>query len=189
MEMTLELLLSLIAIPLVWSLININHWYYLRQVLRKHDKYLAGAVKNASKELKESSLKAAEWITANQTEIKRRIDKAGVNAPRKTIMEPAGLGFAGQQTINALDNLLFLNAELLQQARRTIEVAKGYYLAHAKLSLSPLHWIEVLLFLPRELITASGIEVTSKAVELVLKMVQIAYWVILAALALFGLKS
>ncbi len=60
--MTLELLLILIGIPLVLFLINMNHWYYLRRVLRQHDRYIAGVSKNASTELKESSKKAAEWL-------------------------------------------------------------------------------------------------------------------------------
>ena len=136
--MTLELLLIILAIPLIWSLINFNHWYYLRQALAQHDKYLNGLANNALKEVKEKSEKAAEWLTANQTEIKRRVERTGIHGPRKTYMEPMGLGYAGQQTINALDNLIFKNTEILQQARSAITLAKGHYLTQAKLSLSDL---------------------------------------------------
>ena len=124
----MEFVLALLAVPVLWFLININHWYYLRQVLQQHSVYLAGVTKGATKEQKELSEKAARWITANQTEFQRQVKKAGVHAPQKTYVKAMGLGFAGQQTVDALDNLLFLNAEFLQGARDTLEIAKGHYL-------------------------------------------------------------
>lgn len=130
-------------------LINIGHCNYLRRVLQQHDIYLKGAFKNSPEDLKPASLSAEKWITENLTEIKRQIKNAGVDSPNKSFMEPMGMGYAQQQTINALDNVLFLNSDIINMARNSIEVAKGHYLIQAKLSLNQIHWIDVALFLPK----------------------------------------
>lgn len=166
-----------------------NHWNYLRRVLKQHDIYLKGSVGTTSRESRALAKKAAEWITANQTEIKRLVERAKVRAPIQSVMRPIGYNFAENAAMNALDNLLFLNSDVLLMARNAISVAKGYYLTQAKLSLNPLHWIEVVLFLPKEILTASGIEITSKLMNVSLTLVQIIYWAALAAWAILGIKA
>jgi len=178
----------ILALPLLLSLINFNHWFFLRTVIKKHEEYISGVPEASTQEEKNKSHAASEWITSNLSEIKSRIKKSGTNIPVKNFMENAGLGFASEQRLNIIDNMLFQNVEILQQARLTLDIAKGYYLSQAKLCLSPLHWAEVLIYLPKELVKASGIELTSKFSELALKIVQAIYWVVLIAVTFYGFK-
>ena len=178
----------IIIIPLILSLINLNHWYFFRTVIANHNAFIKGLSDNSTEEEKKASGEASNWLTSNLTEIKRRIIRSGVNIPVKSVMEPAGYGFVGQGSMNVIDNMLFKNTEVLQQARYTLDLAKGYYLSQAKLCLSPLYWAEVVIYLPRELVKASGIEVTSKLAELILKIVQIIYWIVLIAVSYYGVK-
>jgi hypothetical protein len=186
--MIIDISLILLAFPIALFLINISHWNYLRRVLQQHDIFLKGAFKNSPEDLKSASGSAGKWITENLTEIKRQVKNAGVASPNKSFMEPVGMGYVQQQKINPLDNLLFLNIDIIHIARNSIEVAKGHYLTQAKLSLNPIHWIEVALFLPKEILTISGVEVTSKIISVVLNMVQILYWIALVVVALMKIK-
>lgn len=184
----MELALYLLVIPAVFFLININDWYYLRTVMQKHDVFIEGLYDNASTSVKELANHAGDWLIANQTEIKRRVLKAGLHGPTLQEMEPAGYGFVQPKSYNVLDNLTANNNDILQRARQTIIVAQGHFLINAKLSLSPLRWVEILVFLPKQIVGASGINVSSKVADIALKLIQIMYWLIVAALTFFGLK-
>jgi len=185
----MEYWLLIIAIPLLLSLINLNHWYFFRTVIKKHNEYISGITKISTDDENIISREASHWITSNLTEIKRRIKRAGVNIPVKSFMEPAGYGFVSQQSMSVIDNILFQNLDVLQQARAVLELTKGYYLSQAKLCLNPLHWAEIIIYLPRELVKASGIEITSKISDLVIKILQLVYWLSLIAAYYFGVKS
>ena len=185
----MELALYLLIIPAVFFLININDWYYLRTVMQKHDVLIQGFCDDATTSDKELANQAGAWLVANQTEIKRRVLKAGLHGPNVQAMEPAGYGFVQSHSYNVLDNLIVNNIEILQQARQTITVAQGHFLTNAKLSLSPLRWIEILVFLPKQIVGATGIDVSSKVADIALKLIQIVYWLIMAALAFFGLRG
>ncbi|MAO39375.1 MAG: hypothetical protein CMK70_03865 [Pseudohongiella sp.] len=178
--------LYLLLIPLVRFLININGWFYLRTVLEKHRVYLYGAIQsNPSPADKNSSDNAARWITANMTEIKSKVSKAGLQPSVKSFMEPIGYGHVQQQQLNVLDNLLFLNKEIVAEACRCIEMAKGHYYVQAMSSLSPVYWAEIIFYLPRYLISASGIDTTSKVVDVFSKVSQIFYWLVIVVIILF----
>ena len=68
-------------------------------------------------------------------------------------------------------------------------LAKGYYVAQSKLSLSPLYWIELIVFLPREIIKASGFKTTTKHLDVITKIIQIFYWLISIGYILYKLKT
>ncbi|RKX91309.1 MAG: hypothetical protein DRP84_11805 [Spirochaetes bacterium] len=167
-----------LIIPILRFLLNLNNFLYLRTVLHQHDKFLAGKVKNASEKEKRVSQKAARWIQANQTEIKRRVLNAGVEEQIKSFMEPIGLGYGQTKNISTLDNLLFMNKEIIASARQTISIAKGHYWTQTWLSLSPLFWIEMVIFLPREILKMAGLESPSKIFQIIVKILQLIYWII-----------
>lgn len=178
----------IITIPLLLSLVNINHWFYFRTVIKKYAEYIEGIFDKSTEKEQEKSIEAAEWLTGNLTEIKRRIEKAGIKIPTKNYMGRAGYGYVNKHQLNIIDNMLFKDSEILQQARHILETSKGYYLSQSKLSLNPLYWIEVIIYLPRWLMKESGIEVTSKMTGLVLNILQIIYWLILIAAYYYGIK-
>ena len=170
--------LFLLCIPIIRALIAFNDWYFINTVCKKHDTYLKGQGKNKEQSKIDNANKASDWITANMTEIKRRIKKSGINEPVYSYMDPKGYGYVGQQSMSAIDNLLFLNQEIQNSAVTTLKRVKGYYSNQAKRSLSPLYWLEILLFLPKAMVNASGLDMTSKFADTSLKIVQLIYWLI-----------
>lgn len=146
--------------------------------MTKHRLYLRGQGSNPTKEEQDVSAESADWITSNMSEIKRRIKKSGIGEPILSYMDPKGYGYVAQQNMSVIDNLLYLNNDVQEQAISTLKRVKGYYLSQTKRSLSPLFWLETLLFLPKAMVNASGIETTSKFAETGLKVVQLLYWII-----------
>lgn len=164
-------------VPACRILINLDGWRYLSKAKRKHHEYIAGIPDRTSPDVKMKSESAANWLTANLTEIKRRVKAAGVKNPTRSYMEAAGYGFAVQQSMSTLDNILFHNQEILSSASHTLSLAAGSYQTRALQSTNPLYWLEVLFFLPKQIVSASGIDVSSKVADFTLKLIQIIYWV------------
>lgn len=167
----------ILLVPLCRVLINLDGWRYLSKAKRKHHEYILGIPNQANQEAKATSEAAAGWLTSNLTEIKRKVEAAGVKNPVRSYMAAAGYGFAAQQSMTALDNILFHNQEILSSASHTLSLAAGSYKTRAFQSLNPLYWLEVIFFLPRQIVSASGIDVSSKVADITLKTVQIIYWV------------
>ena len=178
-------LFLLLLIPVSRFLININDWYFFKALIKKQWVYHHGFSAEASEEDKKASSDASNWVVANMTEIKRRVAKAGIHNPVKSYMEPKGYGFVGQQQLAVLDNMLYMNSEIQGQARRTVDTAKGYYLNQALNSLSPLYWLEVIFFLPKQIAAASGLALSSKGAETVLNILQIIYWLVIGWALIF----
>ncbi len=167
-----------LILPILYALIAFNDWYFIKQVMKHHRSYLQGQGSNPTEDEKSKSGKSADWITSNMSEIKRRIKKSGIGEPIISYMDPKGYGYVAQQNMSVIDNLLYLNNDVQEQAISTLKRVKGYYLSQTKRSLSPLFWLETLLFLPKAMLNASGIETTSKFAETGIKIVQLIYWVL-----------
>jgi hypothetical protein len=167
-----------LVLPVLYALIAFNDWYFIRQVMNKHRLYLRGQGNSSSQTEKDESAKCAGWITSNMSEIKRRIKKSGIGEPSLSYMDPKGYGYVAQQNMSVIDNLLFLNKDVQKQGITTLQRVRGYYLSQTKRSLSPLFWIETLLFLPKAMLNASGIETTSKFADTGIKIVQLIYWLL-----------
>lgn len=172
----MDTFLLLILIPVGRFLINANHWYFLWKALNKHTDYIKQFGDDPSEDIKSASEEAAEWITLNTNEIKRLVKKAGVANPVRQFMEPAGYGHVAQQAFSTLDNLLFQNTDILKEARHFLAVARGHYKTQALQSINPIYWLEVVFFLPKALVSASGLESTNKAADVALKISQVLYW-------------
>lgn len=158
-------IILLLAIPLARFLIYINDWHFFKTLMRKQLEYLGGLADDATEEKKKKSARAGDWIMSNLTELKRRVEKAGIQNPVKTFMEPKGYGYVGQTQLSILDNILYPNSDVQHSAQHIVRSAKGYYLNQALRSLSPIYWIEVIFFLPKKIVSASGLVITSKFAE------------------------
>ncbi|WP_115718826.1 hypothetical protein [Gallaecimonas mangrovi] len=178
-------LLVLLLFPISRFLINLNNWNFMRRVIKKHDEWLAGLGNDAPEKDKAKAQKAAEWIQENTTEIGRVFKLTGREIPVESYMDGVGYGYVQKNRLNILDNLLFQNTDILQRGRSLLHIAKGHFLANAKLSLNPLYWLEVLFFLPKSIVSASGIEVTTKMAEVGVKVAQIIYWLAIVGAFLF----
>ncbi|MPS33657.1 MULTISPECIES: hypothetical protein [unclassified Salinivibrio] len=95
----MELLIFLLLIPVVRGLIFFFDWRYLAKVCDKHNLYLQGVGDSATEEAKDASGKASEWITEHTTEIKRRVEKSGIQNPVHSFMDAKGYGYVGQARI------------------------------------------------------------------------------------------
>lgn len=140
--------------------------------------FLDGQKDGISEKIKKSSQKAWDWLQDNQLEIKNRVLNAGLSDQAESYMEPLGLGYAERRQRGVLDNLLLLDTDVLASARELMRRARGYYKTQAWLSLSPLFWLEMLIFLPREIIKLAGFNNSSKLFQISVKLIQVIYWII-----------
>ncbi len=174
----MEKLLYLLIIPFIRFLVNFNHYLYLKEATHKHDQYIDGQICDKSeKKKKRVGEKAGNWVQENQLEIKKRVLNTGVQDQYQSYMEPLGLGHAQKQSCSVLDNLLFMNTEILLSAKGILRKARGHYKIQALLSFSPLFWIELIIFLPRELLKMVGFETKSKGSQNITNIIQLLYWI------------
>tara|TARA_R110001592_G_scaffold361737_1_gene673323 strand:+ start:798 stop:1385 length:588 start_codon:yes stop_codon:yes gene_type:complete len=175
----MELLILLLLIPIVRGLIFFFDWRYLVKVCDKHSLYLKGVGDSATDEAKEISGKASDWITEHTTEIKRRVEKSGINNPVHSFMDAKGYGYVGQEQMSTLDNLLYLNQNIQSSAVTVLKRSRGHFRNEAIKSINPLFWLETLFFLPKAIVSASGIDASSKLADTGLKVTQIIYWLVI----------
>lgn len=171
--------LLLLIIPLIRFLINIKNWFFVRRVLKKHDEFILGAFDGANDLEKKISTKAATWIRGRTSEITRVYSLTGREQPIETFMEGIGYSRVQQKKLNILENLLFLNEDVISSGRSCLEVAKGFFWTNAINSVNPLYWLEVIFFLPKAIVSASGVDTTNKLADIGLKISQILYWAII----------
>lgn len=168
----------ILLLPILYALIAFNDWYFIKTVIKKHYTYIIGLSSKATREERKASALCADWITSNMSEIRRRVKKSGIDDPTLSYIEPKGYGHVAKQNMSVINNLLYVNKDVQDLAFTTLKRVRGYYLSQAKRSLSPLFWLETILFLPKALFNASGIESTSKIAESGIKITQLIYWII-----------
>ena len=175
----------LLLIPAARFLINLNNWYFMYRVMSNHEEYTSIFGNDKKEEIKQKSEKAAVWITSNLTDIKERVEKAGIQNPIRQVMENAGYGHVAPTSFTTLDNMLFQNTEILKEVRYLITMAKGYYWSQMIKSINPIFWLEIVFFLPKSILSASGIESSNKIADIALKAVQVIYWLAVVWVLIF----
>ncbi|MBK7378584.1 MAG: hypothetical protein IPJ03_06210 [Ignavibacteriales bacterium] len=149
---------------------------YLKKVIKKQELLLDGVSDDAKESEKKAAEKATEWISENQIEIKKIVLNTGIQDQTQTYMKPLGLGFAKEKGISALDNIAYLNSEIMESSREILTRAKGYYKIHMLKSFNPLFWIEFIVFLPKEILKYLGIPENEKISSLIIRIFQLIYW-------------
>jgi hypothetical protein len=177
MNNILYLIFLFLAIILIKFLLNISKYFYLKKVIKKHNIFLDGELAKEDEQKKREGIEAGNWIQENQIEIKNVVSKTGLHDQKKSYMQSLGLGYAQQQNVSALDNILFLNADIMELAREIINRAKGFYKVQALKSFNPLFWIEFFVFLPKELLEYFGINEEAKVGSIIIKIFQVFYWI------------
>ena len=174
----LYLIIFLIGAMIIRFILFYSNYLYLKKVINKQNKLLDGVADNATDKEKRAAEKATEWITEHQIELKSIVLKTGIKDQTQTYMKPLGLGYAREKGISALDNLAFLNSEIMESSREIIKRAQGYYKIHAFKSFSPIFWIEFFVFLPKEIMKYIGVTEEEKKSSVVIRIFQILYWII-----------
>ena len=149
---------------------------YMRRALRKHNIFIDGIGTDVSEELKTSSEKAAAWINENQLEIKKIIMESGLEDQIISWKESMGLGFANTKKMSTIDNLTISNPKILGSGQMALSRAKGYYKHQAIKSFNPIFWVELVVFLPKEIVSFTGLKSEKKSFLLTLNFVQLIYW-------------
>jgi hypothetical protein len=175
----------LLIIPAVRFLINFNNWWFIKRVLNKHNIYIDGLFDGATEKEKIASEISASWIRGKTIEISRVYGLTGRGQPLETFMDTVGYGHVQQKSLNILENILFQNNEVMQRGRNCLEIAKGHFWTNALQSINPMYWLEVIFFLPKAVVSASGIDATNKLADIGLKITQILYWAVIVAAFIF----
>lgn len=170
--------LYLLLIPIARSLIMFFDWLYLNKVYKKHQLYIEVVV-NSSNEETAKCTKESTWLTENITKIRRVVGKSGISDRNFSYMEAKGFGYVAEENFTTLDNLLYLNADVQNSAVLILGRARGHFKNEAIRSLNPLYWLEVLLYLPKYFVSASGVDASSKLADTGIKVIQIVYWVMI----------
>lgn len=170
-------LLFLLLIPGLSFLINLNYFIFFRKVLNRINKIYSDRTKERCEDTKKRD-KLENWILDRQTEIKKRVLNTGIGDHVMDVMVPTGYGFFSPKRIYALDNLLIMNLEFNQQVKELLRRTKGHYKTKTLLSLSPLYWIEFIIFLPKKLIILAGLNDEKKISNILMNSIQLIYWII-----------
>ncbi|MDA3813505.1 MAG: hypothetical protein PF570_04550 [Candidatus Cloacimonetes bacterium] len=158
-------------------LINISKYFYLRKVLLKQNIMAEGVVNENDETKVKKAANATEWLESNQIEIKRVVLKTGLRDLSNSYMEPMGLGYAQRKDISALDNITYLDLEMMQKLKLIFKRAKGFYKKQALKNINPIFWIEVIIFLPREILKYFSVEENVKLGSAIVKVLQVIYWI------------
>ena len=94
-------------------------------------------------------------------------------------MDAKGYGYVGQEQLSTLDNLLYLNQNIQSSAVAVLKRTRGHCKNETIKSINPLFWLETIFFLPKAIVSASGIDASSKLAETGLKITQIIYWLVI----------
>jgi hypothetical protein len=112
---------------------------------------------------------------------KRLIEDAGTAPPELSIVNRGGFGSIEESTVDVLDNWLRKTEKIVPLVNVALIRAQGHYKDERDKSLNPLGWIESLVFLPKNIIGS----IDPRVPKWVKDMVQIAYWIIVSAVAVY----
>jgi hypothetical protein len=121
------------------------------------------------------------WLEERMRKVIRLVEEAGTAPGRRTIGTDAGYGRIAPATFDLMENWLTRNEEVTPAVNSALIRAQGHYKDERNRSLNPLSWIESLVFLPRNVISA----IDPRVPKWVKDLVQIVYWIITAVAALF----
>lgn len=169
--------LGFVVIIIIQFLLNFSKYLYLKKAINMQDVLIEGVQKDASEDKAKAAEKATDWIEENQIEIKKVVLRTGINDQTKFYMAPLGYGYTREKGISALDNLAFLNSEIMEIGKQILQRAKGYYKFKAINSFNPLYWIEFIIFLPKNIMKYFGVDENVKIGSYIIKITQLLYWI------------
>lgn len=95
--------------------------------------------------------------------------------------QPAGAGYVSTGRASIYDNLSSLREDVVTSVIHSFLVAKGTFTHRIFETLSPLYWINCVIFLPRRIYEYLGID----ADKLSCRVIQLLYWVLTPLLLTF----
>lgn len=167
---------------------NWRAFRYLFKAERQYSIFLEYANKEElSHDESEKCKKAARWLRQAPIQLRELYERAGIEEPKITQVVPKGLNHVETQYIPVLGNLTFVNQDIMNRFLNSLESAKGYYKYQAWQNLNPLHWIEVIAFLPQYLLKFFHHEKVGSWLGNLVNAIQLVYWLIAGTLFVLAL--
>lgn len=117
-----------------------------------------------------SGVNIAEYIPA----IEKMFLRAGVKDYALPELQYAGFGKVFEGRLRVVDNLSVPRKDVANAAFRMFSKARGTYKSRMIESLSPLYWVEFIIFFPKNIIVYLGV----KPKSVVVKLAQLSWWVL-----------
>jgi len=158
-------------------LLNAKNWYFLNKYKNLHKDYLGA-------DNEEAQNKFGWEINKKTPEIVKLFKNAGLKDTYFSFMENVGFGHAKENALGIFDNLACLDS--VGHNSLPIKVVKyftkglGIYEMRLKEAFSPFYWVNVILFLPQEIVTYLGISFEGKQAKFIVRLLNFLYWVFIA---------
>lgn len=142
-------------------LVNAIRWLHCQRYLQLYQEYL----KKPSHEFERYSPR-----------IKHLLVSAGLTDVERPVVEPAGWGLLSTGNVSVLDNLLNRRQDIVGVVVALLNRAIGVYWNRMIEALSPIYWIETVLFLPKRVAGFIGLSPET----VFTKVTQVLYWLVCA---------
>jgi hypothetical protein len=126
--------------------------------------------------------KIREKILQNKTDIIQILTKCSLKDFGVFTTTPTGYGHVEHKQVSILQNLQYIGQIGEVNIPSTIDIyliqAKGILKKRMIEALSPLYWINTLIFLPQNIITYLGFSPDNKKTESIMKVINVIYWIV-----------
>lgn len=161
------------CLPLLKFVLNLVRYLRIKRYLSKYKKW------HASRD---------ERFLESKAQVVKLVKDAGVADQRISVSELVGYGSYQVRDASVLDNFPHLRQDMSTAAQRLMREAIGAYRARMLEALSPLYWIESVLYLPRTVLRYLDLPAEGTRA----KILQVVWWIVGAvsttALALYAVE-
>ncbi|MDP8267909.1 MAG: hypothetical protein P9L97_04195 [Candidatus Tenebribacter davisii] len=159
MKKSEKLFLLFLIICMLKIIINFFKYLRVKYLLKKYNAYL----------------KNPDWeFSKHRHEILKLFKEAGIEDGGVSISQHVGYGTLKVQPISVLKNINYLNEDVINIMTGNFYSAIGYYKLRFLETFNPIFWIEIIVFLPKNIFTYIGFQ--SKNV--LIKIFQVIYWIL-----------
>ncbi len=121
-----------------------------------------------------------------RSEIISLFKKANISDEYIPITQPTGYGCTSTQNASVFSNFPSKHEKIAPIILKMLDDTVGIYRERYKEALNPLYWIDVIIFLPKNLITYIGLSLETPAFKLCNILASAIWWILLFLLYLFG---
>lgn len=155
-------LLWLLLIPLIFFILNLSKWIRTNRFSTNYQMFWLNRSHMKMKNIKDK-----------KQEIISLLQEANIKPFEITITEPSGYGFASHSPTSSFDNLFYDSDAFVRYNMQALQQAKEVYRQRMFTSINPISWLEILLFLPQNILKYMGLPPKSLAS----RILNVIYWV------------
>lgn len=185
------MLIVLIAYKAINNFANLKKIRFYKKIYGQYlSLYSKEAVeKRVGDSFTEDEMKFVDRMHENRIQIIELFKKAGLSSFSMTVMVPSGYNHVTQKEVWLFDNLTCMetigNISIPNTILMFFSNSIGVFKARIKDSFSLLYWINCLLFFPQNMITYLGYPLETKKINLIAKVLNIAYWCFAVCMQVF----